>query len=356
MLYKPDWQEAKERYNKWWNGEYFGRPLLWVTAPKDNPPDTPEPEPHTTLKQKWYDIDHNLAWAHYQSGRTFYGAEAFPIWTPGYAGQDSLCSLIGSPLELGETTGWHEPILNDEHIDADSLNVDTEGEAYGWVTEMLTRYAEEAYGRAVVSNGAYGGSGDSLSALRGNERLLYDCMDRPEEVRAADYRLMELWCEEFDRRYEIISECNGGSAGWFPLWAPGKFYAAQNDFSYMISPDMFRDLFLPTVKLQVRHLDYSIYHVDGVAAFAHVDALLEIEQLNALQILPGAGKPSPIHFADVLHKVQDAGKNLHIGIGPDQVEEALSMLSAKGLCIQIRCETENEARELIADAEKWSHA
>jgi 5-methyltetrahydrofolate--homocysteine methyltransferase len=119
---------------------------------------------------------------------------------------------------------------------------------------------------------------------------------------------------------------------------------------------MFRDLFLPAIERQTQFLDHTVYHVDGVAAFAHVDALCELPRLPALQILPGAGKPSPLHYLEVLQKVQQAGKNLHITIAPEEVETALAHLAAQGLFIATAAATEEEARQLLKNAEKWSLA
>jgi hypothetical protein len=122
----------------------------------------------------------------------------------------------------------------------------------------------------------------------------------------------------------------------------------------MISPEMFEEIFMPAVEMQTEFLDHSIYHVDGVCAFAHVDALCELPRLQAFQILPGAGKPGPLHYMDILKKVQAAGKNLHIGMVPGDVEWALSELSINGLFIDTCCDSEEEARVLIRNVEKWS--
>ena len=78
---------------------------------------------------------------------------------------------------------------------------------------------------------------------------------------------------------EIAGEAAEGSTCWFGLWSPGKFYAASNDFSYNISPKAFRDIFLPTIERQTNFLDHTVYHVDGVNAFVHVDALCELPRL-----------------------------------------------------------------------------
>jgi hypothetical protein len=73
-----------------------------------------------------------------------------------------------------------------------------------------------------------------------------------------------------------------------------------------------------------------------------------------VQVLPGAGKPSPLHYAKELKKVQDAGKNLHISIPPHEVKQALGMLSSKGLFIDTWCASESEANDLVKCAERWS--
>ena len=59
LLYKPDWENTKERYKMWWAHEYFGRCALAVTAPRNNPLPMPPP-PAKTIEQKWYDLDLSL--------------------------------------------------------------------------------------------------------------------------------------------------------------------------------------------------------------------------------------------------------------------------------------------------------
>lgn len=219
----------------------------------------------------------------------------------------------------------------------------------------LKRAAEDSLGKCIPSIGAFGGSGDTLASLRGTMNLLYDMMDCPDKVRDADEYLMDIWFDAYDSFYEIIKDSSdGGSTAWFGLWAPGKFYPTQNDFSYMISPKMFGDIFLPVIQRQTEFLDYSVYHVDGIGAFAHVPALCELQHLQAIQILPGAGKPSPLYYSDVLKTVQSNGKNLHISISINEVEKALEILSAKGLFIETWASNEAEARDLLKKVGKWS--
>jgi hypothetical protein len=358
LLYKPDWDETKERYRAFWAHEYFGRAAMAVTAPLDNPPDDPPPPPRpATPYERWTDLDYAAACNKHWMRRTFYGGEAFPVWTVGYPGHASIPTFLGSTIGLDFDTGWHAPIITAEGLDAVlKLRVDRDGEWWTFALKMLERAARESAGRCIPSIGAFGGCGDTLAALRGTDRLLYDVMDRPEEVVAAEEYLMGMWFEVYDAFYRIVHDVSEGSTCWFGFWSPGKTYAAQNDFSYMISPKMFRELFLPMIEKQTRFLDHTVYHVDGIEAFAHVPALCELPRLQAIQILPGAGKPSPLHYLDTLKAVQRAGKNLQIWIAPEEVQAAIEQLSARGLFISTWARTETEARDLLKNAARWSVA
>lgn len=315
----------------------------------------PPPPEAESPRQKWYDLDWISRDRDYHLSRTFFGGEAIPVWDAGYSGISALPALLGCRTEVDMDTGWWHPILTEpDNIHFDSLRIDESSKHYEFTMRMLHRAVRETRGKSIPSMGAFGGCGDTLAALRGTEQLLMDCLERPDEVRAAEEYLMDMWFEFYDRCFSVLSNAAEGSSCWFTLWSPGKFYPAHNDFSFNIGPDMFREIFLPTIRRQTEFLDHTVYHVDGVNAFRHVDALCELPRLQAIQILPGAGKPGPLHYPEVLKKVQAAGKNLHISIIPQEVEQALSMLSARRLFIQTCTKTQARAEELLAQAEGWS--
>src|ERR1039458_2135878 len=100
LLYKPDWEEAKQRYLAWWAHDYFGRCALSVTAPKKNPPAMPEPPRAKSIEQQWYDLDFISARQDYYMSHTFFGGEALPIWTGGYPGHTAIPAYLGCPTAL----------------------------------------------------------------------------------------------------------------------------------------------------------------------------------------------------------------------------------------------------------------
>ncbi len=355
--YKHDWEEAKERYKLWWEHEYFGRCALWVTSPLGKAEaDAPPPPPEDPVK-KWFDFEYIAESNEYGWKNTFFGGESFPKWNPGHPGWASMPSFLGADFKLDDRTGWHDPVFAGGELkdrDYKKLKIEPENKWWKLHLEMLEFSADFCRGKAVPETGAFGGCGDTLAALRSTEKLLFDVMDNPDAVRDFDMRLMELWIEAYEIFYGLTKQEAQGSTCWFPLWAPGKFYAVQNDFAYMISPESFQKIFLPTLEKQTQYLDHAVYHVDGVGNFNHVPALCEIPGLQALQILPGTGKPSPLHYMETLQYVQSRGKNLHITIKPEEVETALRNLSARGLFIHTSCRSRSEAELLLENCKKWS--
>ena len=185
LLYKPDWDETKERYRAFWAHEYFGRCALAVSAPLDNPPDGPPLPPRpATPYARWTDLDYAAACNDDHMRRTFYGGEAFPVWTVGYPGHTAIPAFLGCPTELDFDTGWWNPIVKGEGLAEEVLKLRVDRTCAWWrfTLEALRRAVRESAGRCIPSIGAFGGCGDTLAALRGTDRLLYDVVDRPDEV------------------------------------------------------------------------------------------------------------------------------------------------------------------------------
>lgn len=237
LLHKEDWEGTKKRYLAWWAQDAFGRCALAVTAPKDDPPAIDEPQRPPTPEERWTDLDYLSALCEYQLSRTFFGGEALPIWSGGYPGNKRMAVFLGGEVTLSWDTGWIEPLLAGEDLsDVFSLRLDENEPHFHFALELLRRGVSEAKGKSLVTVGAFGAVGDTLAALRGTERLLVDLIERPDQVARAELFLVDLWCEAYDRFYDVVCEADEGSTCWFRLWSPGKFYAAQNDFAYIISP------------------------------------------------------------------------------------------------------------------------
>ncbi|MEM2961168.1 MAG: hypothetical protein QXU67_06140, partial [Candidatus Bathyarchaeia archaeon] len=113
-------------------------------------------------------------------------------------------------------------------------------------------------------------------------------------------------------------------------------------------PKMFQDLFLEEDVIRLsKYLDNSIFHLDGPMALGNLDALLQVESLNGIQWVPGAGAEPMSKWVEVCNKILDAGKCLQISCSPNEVLFLLSKLKHNGLFISTSCSSEREAFNLL---------
>ncbi len=356
LEYKEDWDQAAKRLEAWWQGELLDRVVIQVTAPRDdarggsgwtgwNLPQTPDdPDPA---------ID-----AFEASCRdTWFGGESFPnLWIN--LGPGIVAAFLGAEPEVAPDTVWFETeerpwdrILREAVYDPDNL---------WWrrARAITARAVERGRDQYIVGMTDLGGELDVLASLRGTENLLVDLVQEPEKVRIMADRLNDLWIRYHDELHEIIAAKQRGSSSWMWIWSPGTSYPLQCDFAAMISPAMFEEYVAPYLQKQCRRLDHTIYHLDGPGQIAHLDVLLSIPELDGIQWIPGAGAPglgSPEWFP-MYHRIQEAGKRLTLQWMPaEDVEPVMRELSSRGLLITTSCRSEEEGRELLRNAARWTH-
>ena len=120
------------------------------------------------------------------------------------------------------------------------------------------------------------------------------------------------------------------------LRGPGKTAKLQSDASAMISPAMFDRFVAPAITAQCEWLDHSMFHLDGSQCLCHVDSLLSIEALGAIEWTPDPGVPcgGDTCWYDLYRRILDAGKSVQaVGVKADQVLPLLDSVGGKGLYI-----------------------
>lgn len=151
------------------------------------------------------------------------------------------------------------------------------------------------------------------------------------------------------RKSEFVSD-------WLGLASRGTHDIVQCDFCALISPGHFEEFCLPDMERQCAMLDTSIFHLDGPDAVRHLDMILEVKDLDAIQWIPGAGRPGAKAWLPMLRRIQKSGKSVFIHAPPQDVEEILCALSPRGLMIQVegRFDTLEQAERFISSARSWS--
>ena len=338
MRYKENWEETKRKFEGFWQQKNTGRPLMRIIARKPEIENLSDGRPHeggiadVFCQGMNYDMPEDLKWkdmedkyrnaervaARYRDfcEKHLFLAEAFPNLEIHY-GPGSTAAYLGSEIGFKEDTVWFEPCVDEDWEDVPDLVYDPENK---WLKDHLA-FAEKCRELAgddmIVDMPDLMENIDVLSSLRGAQELMMDLIEDPEEIKKRVGQVTKAWIEYFDRFHEIVQDKDGGNA-WscFQLWAPGRYAKLQCDASAMISADAFREFVQDSLREQTEHLDYALYHLDGPGAIKHVDALMEIEGIRALQWTPGDTGPDGTcpDWDGIYDKVVAAGRSLWIKV------------------------------------------
>ena len=101
-----------------------------------------------------------------------------------------------------------------------------------------------------------------------------------------------------------------GYSNWTKLLSMKKSAVLQSDFSYMISPEHFKEFVLPELSLSCQKLDRSIYHMDGSGQIPHLDMLLGIKELDVIQWVPNHSQEDCDLWQDIYKRISDSGKKI----------------------------------------------
>ena len=343
MLYKPDWEETKERFVAWWAGEVIDRVAMSVTAPngKSCREVTQPDDPFRVHGDPEYLVE--MCEATFST--TYYAAEAFPCRTLliGWA-------FLDTPVTYAPNTIWSEAVIEDYARDMPLF--DTAAPSWQTIAGVVRALVEAGRGKWMVEFPTVLDTTDMLSGLRGNQQLCIDMIDRPDDVhRALDY-LTGTWMRAYAELGAMLRVDELGSTGWLPLWSPGMATTIQCDYSCLISGEMFARFVVPELQTRARWLHDCLYHLDGPDAVHHLDRLLQIPEIKGIQWVPGSGAPLCLDWLPLLRRIQAAGKLLHISIPAADVEKALTELKPEGLFLVTSCASVAEADALVAMAER----
>jgi len=348
LLWKDDWATARAHHEAWWRQEGL---VLWVTAPADQPHEAlPPPPPPAHLIERWYSPEWRLrAQAHHLS-RTYFGGDSFPMVSTHSAAGD-LTTYVGCEADLHPTTIWSKPCIVDPPEHHPRIAIDRSAAPYRQHLALLRLAAAESRGRWLTALPDLVENVDVLAAMRGPETLMLDLLDRPQWVERCLEQINDAYFDVFDEFAGLVRDGFGGNSFCFSIWGPGRTAKVQCDSAAMFSPAMLRRFVLPTLTRQCAWLDYAMFHLDGEDCLCHVDALLEIEPLAAIEWTPrrlsvGDSGGHPRHW-DLYRRVLAGGKSVQaVGVRYEEVIPLLDACGGRGLYIQTSAPSETQDREL----------
>ena len=331
---EADWQRIEHDWTAWWAGE-LDRPLV-VLEVTDPVPGADRSQfarwgletPVDTVLDNWQPILEATHWL----------GDAYPKWWVNY-GPGTMAAFLGSSVSWSPDTTWFWPLKGVDTL-ADIQPAYDANNPWWLRVQAMTARAVERWGRQVlVGITDLGGNLDILASLRSSEKLLLDVMDVPEVVERLVSDITHLWIRYYDALEAITRTAGRGNACWGPCWSPGKGYMLQCDFSYMLSPRMFKRFVMPDLIACCNHLDYGFYHLDGKGEIPHLDQLLSIERLRGVQWQPGDGQPLADSWLPLLKRIRDAGKLCQVYVNRQGAFTIQRELGGKGFLFHIVNET-----------------
>ncbi|HOZ48479.1 MAG TPA: hypothetical protein PLO37_19860 [Candidatus Hydrogenedentes bacterium] len=349
----PDWPQRLARQDAFWHGAVIDRPVVVMTLPKPSASCTwPSPRDYATHRDRWMDTEGVVRHAVAFAQNTEFLGDALPMAWPNL-GPEVFSAFFGMEMEYSAETSWGIPNLLD-WADADALTLSKENGYWKKLLEMTDALLDAGRGLFYVGMTDYHPGGDALAAFRDPAQLNLDLLLYPDQVKRLLDRVTHLFFETFDFYYEKLVAANQPISSWPGIVSTRKWYVPSNDFSCMVSDAMFEEFFLPGIREECRHLEASIYHLDGTGALRFLDRLLEIPELNAIQWVYGAGRGRASDWLDVYKRCQAAGKGVQVGIGIDELDTMMEHLRPEGIWMSVGVENVAQATYVLDRVSRWT--
>ncbi|HRW05804.1 MAG TPA: hypothetical protein P5121_11945 [Caldilineaceae bacterium] len=328
LAYKADFAQTVTRFAAWWEGDLLDRPPVTVRVTPSRPYQGP-PANHATERARWLDVEYVVDAAIATMEQRDYVGDTFPIFWPN-VGPEISATPYGCELTYTADTSWSTPVVQ-RCADWQQILTRTPDftNLYWQTVERMTDYAlARCDGRYIVGLSDLHGNYDILAALRDPMQLCIDLMDCPALVRQAGRHVAQGFVAGFERLYAKVRAAGFGTTTWLPFYHEGPAYVPSCDFWCMLSPQMAQEMILPDLLVEMAPMERTIFHLDGPQALRHLDLLLDLPQLNAIQWVYGAGRGPAARWIAVYQRILRAGKSVQL-LARDPAD-ALAVLAETG--------------------------
>jgi hypothetical protein len=347
-----DWEMRIKRQDAAWQGQIIDRPVVDLSFFEYNP-DYPFPtKQHASLEEWWLDIQYQVElWLALTMGTCCMG-DALPKVMPNL-GPDFFAACYGARLVFGQETSYIEPFLK-SWDEADKLAFDWANPYFLKMEELYAGYLEVGKNKFYVSWPDIHSGGDCLAGFRGPANLAMDLYDNREQVKALLKKVTKDFFKLYDHYYDKLTKAHQPCTGWPGPVSTYRWHVPSNDFSYMISPKDFDEIFLEGLREENRYMEANIHHLDGPGCLRHLDSLLSIKELNMIQWVFGAGRGRASDYIDLYKKIQASGKGLQFqDVEVDEVDRLISELRPEGIWMHVNVTDREQAEAVLKKVNKW---
>ena len=347
---KPDFAQAMQRIDAWFAQEVIDRPPVRFSRHNAEYELLDEMGAWPSQQARWYDAEHQIErFLRQIEGKTFHG-ETFPVFWPNL-GPNFFAGLFGCRLEFSDVTSWAEPILHDYD---QPVALDWQSEYLRKIDEITQLALAGSAGRYLVGYTDLHPGMDWLAALRGTEQLCLDLFDEPKAVKRLAAQSTPNFLAVYDHFDALLKAHGQPSVTWMAIPAFGRLHIPSCDFGTMISPQQFREFVLPMLHAEVTAMTHNIFHMDGKGVARHLDAILELPNVQAIQWVQGVGNDQPIlQWVPLIRRIQAAGRSVVVDLTLPELEPLIDALEPEGLLLCLPSEGEEQELAILKRLEKW---
>ena len=351
----PQFDMAMKRVYAWFENEIIDRPPIRFQAHNAFLASASEDISNLSWKDRevwWFDVETQVGlYLKSIEGRRFYG-ETFPVYFPNL-GPDVYAAFYGAELKFSETTSWSNPIIK-EWEDIDALEFDWDNTYFKKLEELTQCALEKCKDKALVGYTDLHPGLDCVAAWRSPQQLCLDMIDFPEKVE----QLAEIAIADFEMIYDhfdnMLKDAGQLSVSWMGIPSFGRMHIPSCDFSTLISPRFFQRFGLPILKREIQTMTHNIFHVDGQGVAKHLDTILSIPEIHAIQWVQGVGDDYPImQWVPFIKSLQDRNIPVIVDLSKEDLKDFVEAMHPKGLFLWVATENEEDEKEILKYVEKW---
>lgn len=249
------------------------------------------------------------------------------------------------------------PVINNIH-QLKKLRLEKNNPWYKKYIEFVEKLTEFAGGRFPVGQPILRGVTDTVGALIGQVEMVYGLIDEPQIIAYAFNVIANAIRQLVADQYSITKPFYGGwSIGFYHIWVPDKVIWYQEDLASLLSPEHFEQYLYATSTRILEGYNYSLVHLHP-ASFQHIDIILRLTNLKAVQLNKDVGGPKIRDMIPVCKKIIESGKRVILGMGPidkDDIDAIYDGLPNRGVAINIIAKSVDEANDILEymSTKKW---
>lgn len=349
---KPDSEAAVNRIEAWFRHDVIDRPPVRFSLHNSEfAKRSVDAHRWASLKDRWFDAEYQVdAFVAAISKQKFLG-ETFPVFCPNL-GPNVYAAFHGAELDYGEVTSWVRHCIHDWD-DVKQLAFSKDNVYFKKIEEMSRIALDKAAGAFMVGYTDLHGSLDCAADWRDPQMLCLDLLDAPDKVHELVALANRNFLAVYDHFDALLKSRGQMSVTWMGIPTRGKMHIPSCDFTAMTSTDDFCTFYRPSLLAEVRHMTHNVFHLDGKGMIRHLDRILDVPEVHAVQWVQGVGDDLPImQWLPVIKRIQAAGKGVVVDLQMEELEPFIQAMRPEGIYLCLAA-PEAVQPDILRRLESW---